>query len=274
MPNCKFNQSLFQGMVALAFAGCALISGFAQTKPVPRVGDSLTTIFTYTDFSDLAGLTLNGNSQQDGAILLVGPPVLYNIGSVYYSNQVNVAQGFSTTFTFQIRPDSDSYTTADGMAFVIQNTGVNALGLSTGHPGYAGIPDSLAVEFDTFQNFQLADPNNNHIGIQSCGVARNSINHASNCNLGLQPNLPLTLADGTPHRVSINYMPGAGGASGRLTVAVDNQFILSSAINLSTLLSLNGNDAWVGFTAGSGAAFEFGTVKSWTFASMGTGAEK
>jgi hypothetical protein len=277
MPNRNFSQYLSKylsqflpGIVAVAFAGCALVSGLAQDKPVPRGGDSLTTIFTYTNFSDLSGLTLNGNAQQDGAILLVGPPALENMGSVYYSNQVNVAQGFATIFTLQITPNSNSYTTADGMAFIIQNSGVNALGISSGHPGYAGIADSLAVEFDTFQNFQLADPNNNHIGVQSCGVARNSINHASSCNLGLQPNLPLTLADGNPHKVSINYMPGAGGAAGQLTVAVDNQFILSSTVNLSTLLSLNGNDAWVGFTAGSGAAFEYGTVKNWTFATVGT----
>ena len=222
MPNRNFSQylskylrkylvRLLPGIVAVAFACCALVSGFAQDNSAPRGGDSLTTIFTYTNFSDLSGLTLNGNAQQDGAILLVGPPVFYNIGSVYYSNQVNVAQGFATIFTLQIRPDSNSYTTADGMAFIVQNSGVNALGISSGHPGYAGIADSLAVEFDTFQNFQLADPNNNHIGIQSCGVARNSINHASSCNLGLQPNQPLTLADGNPHKVSINYMPRARG---------------------------------------------------------------
>jgi hypothetical protein len=45
-------------------------------------------------------------------------------------------------------------------------------------------------------------------------------------------------------------------------------------VNLSTLLNLNGNDAWVGFTAGSGAAFESGEVKGWTFASGGTAAGK
>src|SRR5258708_22809471 len=119
MPHRSFNQypskylrkylvPLLPGVVAVAFACCALVSGAAQDKSVRPSGDSLTTIFTYTNFSDLSGLTLNGNAQQDGAILLVGPPALENIGSVYYSNQVNVAQGFATVFTLQIMPNSNS----------------------------------------------------------------------------------------------------------------------------------------------------------------------
>jgi hypothetical protein len=280
MANRDFNQylskyvsQLLPGIVAVAFACCALVSGAAQDKSVRPGGDSLTTIFTYTNFSDLSGLTLNGNAQQDGSALLVGPPALYQIGSAYYTNQVNVGQGFLTTFNLQITPDSSSYTTADGMAFLIQNVGVNALGISTGHPGYAGIPNSIAVEFDTFQNFQLSDPNNNHIALQSCGTARNSIDHASGCTLGINGNLPLTLADGNVHKVQVSYMPGAGG-SGPFAVSVDGKFILKATVNLSTLLNLNGNDAWVGFTAGSGAAFESGEVKGWTFASGGTAAGK
>jgi hypothetical protein len=255
------------------FVLCAMGAAGAQDWRAGAVRDSLTTIFTYTNFSDLTGLTLNGNAAQDGSALLVGPAALDQIGSAYYTNQVNVGQGFLTEFNLQITPDSSSYTTADGMAFIVQNVGVNALGVSTGHPGYAGIPNSIAVEFDTFQNFQLSDPNNNHIGLQSCGTARNSIDHANSCDLAINGNLPLTLADGNVHKVQVSYMPGAGG-SGPFAVAVDSKFILKATVNLSTLLNLNGNDAWVGFTAGSGAAFEYGEVKSWTFASVGTAAGK
>jgi hypothetical protein len=170
----------------------------------------------------------------------------------------------------QIIPNSDSYTTADGLAFVIQNASVNAIGDDTGQPGYEGISDGVAVEFDTFQNLQLDDPNNNHVGIQSCGTAPNSLNHGSHCNRGLQPTLPLTLADGNPHRVAITYMPSPSGEGGKLSISIDNQKILSSNLNLSTLLSLNGNDAWIGFTGGSGEAWESGIIRSWTYASVGT----
>ncbi len=264
----SYGCSKYVARLVVVVLFCAMTVAGAQERRAGAGRDSLTTIFTYGNFSDLTGLTLNGNAQQSGSVLLVGPASTDQIGSAYYTTQVNVAQGFLTEFNLQIIPDSNSYTTADGMAFIIQNQGVNALGYSTGHPGYGGIRNSIAVEFDTFQNYQLSDPNNNHIGLQSCGTAQNSIDHANSCDLALNGHLPLTLADGNVHKVQVSYMPGAGG-SGPFVVAVDGKFILKATVNLSTLLSLNGNDAWVGFTAGSGAAFEYGEVTSWTFATMG-----
>jgi hypothetical protein len=276
MPTRSLNLYLSKcllGIATLAFAFCAPVLAGAQDRYFLN-GEELTTIFTYTNFSSVAGLTINGNSEQDSPVLLVAPPVTDQIGSVFYTNQVNVAQGFTTMFTMQIIPSSSSYTTADGLAFVIQNSSVNAIGDDTGQPGYEGIADSLAVEFDTFQNLQLDDPNNNHVGIQSCGTAPNSLNHGGTCNLGLQPTLPLTLADGNPHQVVITYMPTGGCSGGNLSISIDKQKILSSTLNLSTLLSLSGNDAWVGFTGGSGAAWESGIIKSWTYASVGTAPAK
>jgi len=41
-----------------------------------------------------------------------------------------------------------------------------------------------------------------------------------------------------------------------MTVNYDKAVILSSSLDLSRLLGLSGNDAWVGFTAGSGQALE------------------
>lgn len=231
---------------------------------------SLTTIFKYSNFSDVSGLTFNGTARQAGVNLLLSPVTPNQIASVWYDNQVNVGQGFSTSFTLDIVPSSSSFTTADGMAFVIQNQGLSALGDLTGQPGYEGIFDSVAVEFDTFMNDQFSDPNNNHVAVQSCGVAANSLDHGSRCDLGLQANLPITLADGSPHKYLIRYSPGSAGAPGKFTVGIDGQTVLALRLNLDTLLSLNGNDAWVGFTGGTGSAFEAQVVKNWVFASVGT----
>lgn len=255
---------------ALAVASLFVVAGTAQDNSAP----ALTTIFEYTNFSSTAGLTLNGNAAQAGVSLLVGQPAIFEIGSVFYSNQVNVAQGFVTSFTLQIVPAGNSSTTADGMAFVVQNSTVNALGDNDGQPGYEDIPNSLAVEFDTFLNGHLSDPNNNHIGVQSCGTLLNSLDHASSCDLGLQPTLPITMADGNPHVYTVKYAPGHGGAPGTLSITADRQLVLTVMVNLSTLLSLNGNDAWVGFTAGSGDDWERGYLRNWTFASVGTASAK
>jgi Bacterial lectin len=279
-----FSTRYFSCFLTVAFACSALICGAAQTGRASRAGKnaadnfapndkSLTTIFAYANFSDLTGLTLNGNAEQAGLSLLVGPPLIDQVGSVFYNNRVNVGQGFQSVFTLQIVPSDTSFTTADGMSFIIQNSSLNALGTQTGQPGYYGIPDSIAVEFDTFYNPQISDPNNNHIGIQSCGTLPNTYDHASSCDLGLQPDLPVTLADGLTHQVMVSYIPDASGA-GPFTVVVDKTVVLTRMLNLSRLLALNGNDAWVGFTAGSGDDWESGTVRNWTFASVGTAAAK
>jgi hypothetical protein len=159
------------------------------------------------------------------------------------------------------------------MAFVIQNDGLTTLGPNEGQPGYDTIPDSLAVEFDTFLNYNDDDPNNNHIGVQSCGLGPNTNDHGvTRCNLGLQPNLPIVLTDGNPHVATISYIPNPSGLLGILTVAVDKQVVLTSMVNISKLLGLDGNDAWVGFTAGSGLYWESPNLLNWNYSSVGTAA--
>jgi hypothetical protein len=244
--------------------------GIVWAPGVAHSPASLITVFKYTNFSDVSGLTFNGNAQQAGRDLFVTPSAMSQAGSVWYSSQVNVAQGFLTNFGLQIVPSQHSCgSTGDGMAFLVQNSGLSALGADGGNLGYTGIANSLAVEFDTFLNGSYFDPNNNHIGIQSCGAAANTADHGT-CNLGLQSNLATTLADGNIHRTSISYFPGVGGSRGLLTVSIDNQVVLTSALDLSTLLSLNGDDAWVGFTAGTGSCFETNAITAWELASAGS----
>ena len=50
-------------------------------------------------------------------------------------------------FTFQL-----SNPAADGITFTIQNNGPTALGGDGGALGYAGIPNSVAIKFDLYNN--------------------------------------------------------------------------------------------------------------------------
>lgn len=54
---------------------------------------------------------------------------------------------------------------ADGLAFVIQGVSPVSLGNSGSGLGYEGIANSLAVEIDTFHNFDQMDYYENHISI-------------------------------------------------------------------------------------------------------------
>lgn len=58
------------GIATLAFACCAPLLAGAQDRYFLN-GEELSTIFTYTNFISVAGLTINGNSAQDRRVLLV-----------------------------------------------------------------------------------------------------------------------------------------------------------------------------------------------------------
>ena len=47
---------------------------------------------------------------------------------------------------------------ADGVAFVLQGQSAAELGEGGAQMGYGGIPNSLAVEFDTWYNTEAAGP--------------------------------------------------------------------------------------------------------------------
>jgi len=263
-------------IAAVFCCAVALTSGFgwAAQDSVP-VETTRTAVFDYANFNSVEGLTFNGAA--DTAVNNVGIRYLritsaepYTESSVWYSNPVKVTQGFVTHFKFRVRPVSSSREPADGFAFVIQGSGPSALGNYGGYLGYEGIADSLAVEFDTLTN--PWDPNNNHVAIQSCGTGVNTADHGA-CNLGLQSGLPFVIADNQGHECTIAYVPGTGGKAGTLRVGIDKQPILTIKVNLQTLLDLTDNEAWVGFTGGTGGDWEIGAIVRWSYSTLATAAQ-
>jgi hypothetical protein len=122
----------------------------------------------------------------------------------------------------------------------------------------AGIENSLAIEFDDYRNdTDFNDPSNRHVAVQSCGTAENTANHLV-CNLSLN-NLPFHLADSANHSVEIAYVPG------NLYTSIDNLLIMTTPVDLSTLLSLNNGAAYVGFTSGAGSFGENADILNWSF---------
>ena len=176
-----------------------------------------------------------------------------------------VANGFTTQFTFQL--SSAGGVLADGFAFVIQNSaaGNTALGTtgSGGFLGYHGLTNSIAIEFDTYQNDW--DPNSNHVAVQSNYTGANSASHngqdfptpvLSVVNSSLASNL----VTGS-HSVTITY-----DGSSTLTVSLDGTLVLTAPVNLNSL-GLNSGNAVVGFTAATGAGSENTVISNWSFAS-------
>ena len=221
----------------------------------------------FPNFGSVANLTLNGNAARSGTALQLTPAAPYQDGSAWFNIAQPVAGAFSTTFTFQLSGSTNTgFGPADGIAFVIQNSALTALGpngcgIGFGGSAYctpgSGIPNSLAVEFNTFNNGTGVDPSNSDVTIQNCsGTSANSVDSTCSIKLNDLTKLapPITLADGNVHTVTINY---SGPTTTLLDVILDGIDLFPKTVanpsggvlfNMATIGLASGN-AWVGFTA-------------------------
>ncbi len=219
-------------------------------------------IFNFANFLSTTGLTLNGtatNAGTGGALRLTSSGS--QAASSWFSQLVPVSNSFTTTFQFKIT--SVTNPPADGLVFVIQTGGVNAIGGGGGQIGYHGIPGSVAVEFDTYlNNPDYGDIDANHVAIQSNGALPNSSDHRTAANKGINNAPGFNIADGLPHTVTITY------AAGILSVRVDTlPTILSVPFDTGTLGLLPGGLARVGFTGSTGANSQITDLLSWSWES-------
>jgi Bacterial lectin len=244
-------------------------------------------------------LTPNSNAgivASTSTVLRLTNPAGNQVGSAWYNTAQPVENGFSTSFQFRFT--SPSVPPADGIAFVIQNapTPLGAIGFTGGNGGAIGygdadgntnpsagqgIPNSLAIEFDTFQNGWDPGPNGgsvSHVAIQSCGTGANTSHHTSLCggNSGNSSNLGVpvsvaNLADGAVHSVTVVYNLACptcapSTSSNNLHVILDNVdlYPLGVPVDLSSIGLGTGNTAYVGFTGATGGDFETQDILNWT----------
>jgi len=224
--------------------------------------------------------------------------------SMWYSQGQEVLRGFECGFTFEISDQSrtcrkvktanfgvNQYEACrvhggDGFAFVIHShpNGTSTLGDGAEGLGYAGIANSLAVEFDTWTNSNYSDVWMDHISVHSNGREANSADERSQ--FGIQKDHPL--ADGKSHRIKIRYFPeikmeylkvftaspallpfikdnGEGRRIGTLVVWADDmkEALMAMPINLSVLLTLDQGKALLGFTSSTGLSWEKHDITSW-----------
>lgn len=208
--------------------------------------------FNYRNVASIDDVTLNGDARKLNDRIRLVPAETFKRGSVWFNTKQRIVDGFSATFTFQIsepgsqRPWAPG---ADGLAFVLQNSSVYE-GAAGGGIGYAGIRNSLAVEFDTYDNNpdENPEPNGNHISVHSLGMEPNSADHRTS--LGWTGDIP-DLKAGASHTATIHYLPG------RLSIFLDDRTrpVLAIPIRLDTLLRLDEGTCWMGFTAATGGSW-------------------
>jgi glucose/arabinose dehydrogenase len=221
----------------------------------------------YTSFPNANGLNLVSSAAiSSTSHLRLTTNTGSQFGAAWFAVPQSVGQGFSTTFTFSITNLGNGG--ADGFAFVIQNSSANAIGGNGGGCtlGYDGLPNSVAVEFDTYQtsgtcvgNGNVNDPDDNHISIHTRGTAANSVMESASIG-SYSP--PVSMKNGNTHTVQIVYVPGS------IKVYYDGSSspVISAPLNLSATLSLtNGLSAWVGFTGATGGSYERHDILTWSF---------
>ena len=222
-----------------------------------------TATISYPDFANLSAFTLNGNALDVGnpvlsngrRVLRLTPSSLFQAGSAYLTQSLNLATclSFSSFFSFQITlPSGDG---ADGLTFAIQSQGSTALGVNGYGLGFQDVFQSLAVEFDTYDNGDIIDLNNgNHVGIDLAGSVTAVVQH----------NVPYSMKNGAVWYAWVDY----DGAKKLLEVRISETSTRPVAPQLSRTVDLAqvlGPNAWVGFTAGTGGESQIHDILSWTF---------
>ena len=246
-----------------------------------------------------------------GPVLRITPPMPRQVGAAWYPKAQQVREGFSTRFRLRLASPSthckrmhDGHTHCrsrggDGIAFVVQNQHPSALGAAGQGLGYEGIKNSIAVEFDSFMNYDQFDPMENHISVQTRGWEfANSANHSYS--LGQAVRGVPDLTDGVLD-VRVTYTPAmdvdeaafmadnlmslahfitngrdfkAGAAPQWVTgLGVIRVYLFGAATplltvpcNLENTLRLDQGRAWVGFTASTGSsAWQGHEVLAWEF---------
>ncbi len=222
-------------------------------------------VFTFTDFSDKSSLQMNGDTPANnpaGQTFLRLTSGTDEAGSAFLSTAVTLTTdaSFSTNFSFRILnnagfTDSDGQVGADGITFVVQ-TVANTAGGAGGGIGYGGLVDSVAVEFDTWNNAASDDNNGNHVGIDLDG---------STDSLGTVTPITPFMNDGNTWYAWVDY----NGATDLFEVRLAQVNVrpvaatTSATVDLPTVLGAT--NAFVGFTSGTGAAGGDHDILSWTF---------
>ena len=230
---------VFIKTLALAVAlNFVVLSGLSNAAPESFAG--------YT-------MEMNGSATVVGGNLQLTPNITSQAGSAFVLSPfiVYANTSFSTYFQFVLNGGTGG---ADGFVFILQNdpSGIDALGGLGGSLGYVGISNSLAVEFDTYQNG--GDPNNNHIGVNING------NVSSLATSTVIPDIN----SGSSLYAWIDY----DGGENLLDIFVNTtntKPIMPDLSHSVDLPGLVGSQAYIGFSAATGGLTNQHLIENWTY---------
>jgi hypothetical protein len=180
------------------------------------------------------------------------PDMAYSEGIAYYKTRLNLQNFFQVDFDIYFGNKDEG---ADGITFVIHNDkrGLEAFGTWGECMGYgrwskdyrvgAYIAPSIAIEFDTYQNWRQNDPPHDHVAYLEDGTNYHETYwHGNDANFNLE--------DDMLHSFSFRWEPDKQ----RITVWLDGEIVYRGSRDL--INGVFGGETRVvwGFTASTGRA--------------------
>jgi hypothetical protein len=169
----------------------------------------------------------------------------FNEARSAFFNTPQAVDQFHATFVYQAT-NPGGLGLADGIMFMLQNGGTNALGNSGGGLGGSGISPSAEIEINVFAGHT--------IGTNFELNGANSLNYIST--------VPVNPASGDQILINVTY-DGSKLAEKLTDLHTSQTFSTSFTVDLVGAL---GSTAFVGFTGGTGGGTSVQTVSSFAFA--------
>ena len=180
---------------------------------------------------------------------------------------IGVSDTFSTTFDFRFT-GTGGIAPANGITFVLA-ADPSGLGVGAGGLGYAGVTNSFALEFDTFNN---TEGSSNHVAIDVGGVlGDHDLSEAYGqqfCDFSNTNARPGCMSNGDLWSVTISYDGANLSASvwdKSGTFAEGAPYTVYSNFPANIAGFLGTNTAYVGFTASTSSGYENHDILNWQF---------
>lgn len=224
------------------------------------------------DFTGTCGsiLVCAGHTAEAAGALRLVPAARDQAGAAWLATAVPLSSttGFVSRFTFRL--DAGEAMRADGLAFVMARdpSGLGHHSRYGGSMGVEDVGDSLAVEFDTFDNG--TEGGDNHVALARHGVLSNlaaaSPYGVTSCEAA--PDAAGCLANGNVWTAIVSY----DGAAQNLSVSVQDGdaalYTVIDAYSVNLREVVGGDKAWFGFSTGTGDGMMDHDVLGWTLSTM------
>ena len=192
---------------------------------------------------DLEDFRLGGTARviSDECIRLT-PEIPFVGGSAWYKEAIDLTQPFTMEIDLVLGEIDELG--ADGIVFVFSNypaTGFRGEGM-----GFAGLAPSMGIEFDTYQNFHLNDPAEDHIAVMFNG-------QSVHWDDAFTPVKLTNIEDGNRHALTIIWDPGTPV----LQVFLDEQLYVNLKVDLVNSIFAESPLVYWGATAATGRKINF-----------------